>query len=240
MNQAHRLHDTLERFRKFEPNLPFRSCVAKLFNIDSEKSPQVIIVYTRLLSQAVNIKETLFAIPGINTSLYSKSITSIIVSLAKAPLDRETRVFNSLFTDKDLHGLEFIANALDEFESEQIVQDEKLVEFENDLVELIEELKASDFDSHFKHLAMDNLLQLLNAVKRYQFFGADEIRDKIYISAGGFVLDPRTDKSHVQEYSFLKKAMNLIKRINDVMDFVRHGTTILNDSKLVETLFLQK
>lgn len=239
MNPASRLHSVLVSFKSIQgDNRPIRHVIAEIFHISDVHSPEVIRNYASLISLAIDVESRITSIPGIKYELYCRGVRNIIARLAASHIDTDLFRFRDKITSEDLHSLEFISDMLDGIEREDEIAPAQLATLLAQIDGFLSEISKARLDADFKHFLFSHLTAVRVAVSNYQIFGAVGMRAAMARVIGELILDPPNTGQSAEKKGLLQRTLNLIKDVNQVVTFFRHGHAVVKELKIDELLKL--
>lgn len=133
--------------------------------------------------------------------------------------------------------LELFEEAYGDKYNEIVINDKKLKDLEDQLNQLIDEVKKVEIDEKFKNLLLYNLVNMQICIHKYSILGISSIKDEMNKLAGAILLNMGdTKNSTASEKNILKSILGFIKNANDVVKF---GENINMIGQVVIPAFIQ-
>lgn len=101
---------------------------------------------------------------------------------------------------------------------EKLIDNKKIQELDNQLQNLINELKTTDIDDNFKFILMENLLNIQYCIQKYNILGIQGVRNEINRLTGTMFMnigDP--ENSTPTEKNIFKRILEFIKSGNEIV-----------------------
>lgn len=197
------------------PTLVFQTW-AKVFELDPADRAavfQAIAGVHRLIDDA---RDEVRSHPELTQELYLGALGNIETAVTGAQLGNQWGQHSGSFQGSNIIALEFVAEQLDRFSSEAIVDRVTLSELREAIEIVIAEVLNSDIDTELKRVLVHKLEDARRAVLFYTIDGADGLRRAGEAAVGAIIVTRESTKTEQSKKAF-GDYIDVVNKIFDVV-----------------------
>jgi hypothetical protein len=154
----------------------------------------------RMAALAERTKERVLAIRDENTQIFLEWMIPVQQAFSALSLPGALSSFTDRYDAVVLERLRFCADMLSRRGSEPELLAEELRKIHKEVDELIKEIKESEVDAVLLEFMLRHLNSISDAVREYNLFGSDRIREEVSSAIGAFVFYPNETKRAGKKY----------------------------------------
>lgn len=163
-----------------------------------------------------NARDEVRSHPDLKQDLYLGALSNIEAAITNAQMNAQWGQFVSQLQGSNLIALEFVAEQLDRFSSEQLVEQSLLDELRAMIEKVTNELAASDIDPELRRLLSQKLEDARHAILFYSIDGADGLRRAAEAAVGTVMVMNESAKPEQSKKPFV----DYVDAINKMLDIV--------------------
>jgi len=145
-------------------------------------------------------KERVLAITDQNTEIFLEWVHPIQVAFSSFSLSGQIGDFTDRYDPLVLERLRFCAHMLSQRSSDPELLAEELKNVQKEIDDLIKEIKESETDAVLREYMLRHLNSISDAIREYNLFGSDRIREEISAAIGSSFFYPKEAKRPRKEY----------------------------------------
>ena len=249
-NPAGRLYKILKTAKGYVDTEKVRNVWSSVFGIDDDDlviTKSVVELYS--LSQEV--QSLIKMNENLNHSLYLSSFNNIDRSFFPLNLNANWSNCKPHLTDEALTRLQFCAEELSRFYSEETISEEELTDIVKKTNELFDSLLASSLPDVLRLTLLEEVEKIRNAISMYKIKGAKGLKQALQGTLGAIITNHdalRAESTQNQDVlhrlgelidkldSFAARALKLNKLISSPIKFVLEKLTAPDNEMTVESI----
>jgi hypothetical protein len=232
MNPGTRLLLVLKKIKTTPGNTSSLKAWETFFNVAEQEDSKYLVLnyFSKIIRLTYLVEDQLKTIENLNFDLYKPSIHEVRALFINHNFGENWDAFRKKINPQTLRGLEFIADAISNIYSEEEVPKETLDEIRSKIDDLFEEVLKSNIDHNIRTFISASLIELLNAIRNYQVFGAEGIRESLAKVLGNTWIEKKSIiDSTGEEKSLLDKTMVVLKKTGEMLNITRYGQKLILD-----------
>lgn len=198
-NPAGRLHELLLSLKNMPKTNPSLGCFAIVLNASND----TVVLLQRIGRMAALVertKERVMTIKDQNTEIFLEWVLPVQQAFSSLALSAAISSFTDRYDAVVLERLRFCADMLSRRASEPELVAQELKEVEKEIGELIKEIRTSETDAMLKEFMLRHLNSISEAIREYNLFGSDRIREEVSAAIGAVYFYPKAAKLPRKEY----------------------------------------
>jgi hypothetical protein len=201
-NPAGHLHQLLVNLKNMERGGQPQTVPAFAAVLNTSTNDTIVLIQriARMAALVQRTKERVLAIKDEDTAIYLEWLVPIQTAFSALSLSGALSSFTERYDAVALERLRFCAHMLSRRASEPELVAEELAKVQKEVDELIKEIKESETDAFLKEYMLRHLNSISDAIREYNLFGSDRIREEVSTAIGSAFFYPKQAKQPRKEY----------------------------------------
>lgn len=209
-NSAGRLYNLL--YDLLSHNGEMSEAIAECFNIEKGSIIDIHQEYINIMLLVRRVKEQLSS-TSFNTHIWVKPIDRMINVFGQNTIHSRCQDFRNGLKVNETEKLLFIADVMKEEKGVANVSEKELNQLISQSEKLLDSLTNSSISFELRDVLQRNLLNIINGLSHYKYFGVEELKDAVEKAIGSTVLNHQQIRNQPENNDTLNKYFELINRI---------------------------
>lgn len=232
-NPAERLYEILSNAKEnvkknssdIYTNKTVKTIWALTFDIDKNDEEKVFLAVVEVIQQIESLKKVADRMNSIVKDDFVKEITGLERDIMNTSLDEKSYTLEKVISDTRLMALKAIAMGLDICNQYSTIDDEKIDDIRDKILQLINEINDLSISNDLKEIVIDNLERVDLMIDDHKLYGIEGVKGAVEKGFGNIMLNNELSELSSNDFEVketLKKVLNLFGTINTIISFSKN------------------
>ena len=232
-NPAERLYEILSNAKEnvkknssdIYTNKTVKTIWALTFDIDKNDEEKVFLAVVEVIQQIESLKKVADRMNSIVKDDFVKEITGLEKDIMNTSLDEKSYTLEKVISDTRLMALKAIAMGLDICNQYSTIDDEKIDDIRDKILQLINEINDLSISNDLKEIVIDNLERVDLMIDDHKLYGIEGVKGAVEKGFGNIMLNNELSELSSNDFEVketLKKVLNLFGTINTIISFSKN------------------
>lgn len=220
---------------KFTSGSNSEDIFCKVFSIEEDDKASILNNYAELFKMCTLGINRIEQLNPKNLQKHKDTLSKVIDGLSKIYFNAPKHVtnngmdkFNSYFSSDLMLSLEYCADYLSEHSTEEVVDDEKIIELLKEVNELEEFIVSSKLQNELERILIYQLNNVRESLLKYKLYGSQGVIDGVATTLGTLLLN-REKFEGSKDKGTVERIFNVVAKINSIFSFKDNSIKLIGE-----------